>query len=286
MFVEAGRKDRAIETLDKARQIAEKLDSVHREYLLSAISLGFFNAGSMDLADRALDLISDKTHMSATLLGFARGFWDRDEKADALDALDEAFQIIRSQHQSETRDSRSKFQLWRSIATQFAGFGKTEAAIEAAQEIPDEDERADAFSEIAQIATLQNEPDFADQAFRAIEDDSKRMSALIGMSDAIRSRDEEESVRLLEESASMVDEVPQLSLRSGALNALARRFADRQMTDRAREVSRLNIETILAIKDESVRSIAFADLADTYKSIGFELDESERELLRRSIRFA
>ncbi len=280
LFSDADRKDRAIETLDKARRVTEKMDSVHREYLLSAISLGFFNAGSVDLADRALDLITDKTHLAATLLGFARGSWNLGEKTDALEALEESFQILRSQAESETRDSRAKFQLWRSVATQFAGFDKHERAIEAAQELPDENEQLDALAEIAQIAALQGEDDFADQAFRAIHEDSKRMTTLIGMSDAKGRRGQpEESTALLDTAAELAETVPQLALRSNAYNELAIRYAARGETDKAREISHVNLETILAIKDESVRAVAFADLSQIYESMGFELNDREKETL-------
>lgn len=284
-FGDAGRKDRAIETLDKARQIAEKMDSVHREYLLSGVSLGFFNAGSIDLADRTLDLINDKTHVAATLLGFARGYWLREEKDEALDALEEAFQILRSQAESETRDSRAKFQLWRSIASQYAGFMRHERALEAAQELPDENEQAEALAEIAQLAAFQAEDDFADQALRAIPEDSKRMTTLISMSDAKQRRgDPEAAMRLLESAAELAETIPQMSLRSSALNELAARFAAHGQPERAREVSHENLLTILAIRDESVRSVAFADLSQVYESMGFSLNEQEKETLTELIR--
>ncbi len=278
LFVAARRKDRAIETLDKARQIAEKIDSVHREYLLSGISAGFFSAGSVDLADRTLDLITDKTHLASTLLGFSRSYWESDEKADAVDALDEAYQILRSQAENETRDSRSKFQLWRSLAAQFAGFEKYERAIEAAQEHPDPDEQADALSEIAQIATLHGKDEFADQAYRAIEDDSKRMTTLIGMADARVRRDENDAAKdLLNSAFELADSVPQLGLRSSAYNELATRFAGLGDPQRARAISHLNFDTIVTIRDESVRAISFANLAEIYKSMGLDLTDVERE---------
>ncbi|MBK8146691.1 MAG: hypothetical protein IPN69_19720 [Acidobacteria bacterium] len=284
LFSDANRKDRAIETLDKARQVVEKMDSVHREYLLSAVSLGFFNAGSIDLADRTLDLITDKTHLSATLLGFARGYWERDERIDALDALEEAYQILQSQLETETRDSRAKFQLWRSVATQFAGFEKYERAIEAAQFLPDDSEQMDALGEIAQIATLHGQDDFADQALRAIADDAKRMTTLVGMSDAKQRRgDSDAALQLLGSAAELAETVPQLALRSGAYNELAKRFAAHGETDKAREISHLNLETILAIKDDSVRAIAFADLSQIYELMGFELNDTEKETLRALI---
>ncbi len=287
LFVAAKRKDRAIETLDKARQIAEKIDSVHREYLLSGVSSGFFSAGSVDLADRVLDLITDKTHLASTLLGFSRSYWESNEKSDAVEALDEAYQILRSQAENETRDSRSKFQLWRSIAAQFAGFEKYERAIETAQEHPDPDEQADALSEIAQIATLHGQDDFADQAYRAIDEDSKRVTTLIRMADAHVHREEIDAAKeSLNAAFELADSVPQLGLRSSAYNELAVRFAKLGDPDRAREISHLNFDTIVTIRDESVRSISFANLALIYESMGLELTDVERDKMTTLIQKA
>jgi hypothetical protein len=63
---------------------------MHRDALLAQASLGFLHSGSIDLADRALDAVSDKTQIASVLLGFARDYWRRDEKDEALEALDEA----------------------------------------------------------------------------------------------------------------------------------------------------------------------------------------------------
>src|SRR3982751_5241960 len=103
-FVDAARNDLAIAAYDTARQEAEQLDNVHRDSFIAAAVMGFLHAGSMDTADRTLDLISDKTQMSNCLLAFAKFYWDRGEKDEALDALDESYQILRSQRDIETRD--------------------------------------------------------------------------------------------------------------------------------------------------------------------------------------
>jgi tetratricopeptide (TPR) repeat protein len=287
LFVQAKRRDRAIETFDKARQIAEKMDSVHREYLLSAISLGFFHAGSLNLADRALDLIQDKTQISSTLVGFAVGFWERDEKSEAFEALEEAYQILKSQSEKETRDSRAKFQLLRTIAVQFAGFEKYERAIETAQEIVDEAEQTAALSQIARLAALRGKDDWADQAIKAISEDADRTFAYLNLADAKDSLNTKEKAHdFLDEAASLAESIPQLPSRCEAYNELIRRFSERGKNDRAREVFGENLATIAQIRDESLRAIALANLSEVAEKCGFTLTNEEKELLRTTIRQA
>ena len=124
LFLEAGRRDRAVETVEKARLAAESLDNVHRDGFLASAALGFLHAGSLELAERALDLVKDKTQMATCLLGYARHFWGNDEREEAIDALEESYEILRSQHERETRSSPAKFALHAAIAAQFAGFEK------------------------------------------------------------------------------------------------------------------------------------------------------------------
>ena len=82
LFIEAKRNDRAIETFDHARNFAEVLDNIHRDFFLVSCALGFLYAGSSDLADRTLDLVTDKTQMASALLAFARDYWKKEEKTE------------------------------------------------------------------------------------------------------------------------------------------------------------------------------------------------------------
>ena len=147
--------------------MAESLDNMHRDTFLAAVSVGFLHAGSIDLADRALDSVADKTQIASCLLGFAREFWKKEERDEAIEALEESYAILKSQREAETRDSKAKFALFATIAAQFAGFGKSERAIEIAVEIPDENQSVSALSQIAQILTIQKEVDLASQEYLA-----------------------------------------------------------------------------------------------------------------------
>jgi tetratricopeptide (TPR) repeat protein len=282
LFIEAKRKDKAVETFDKVRAEAEQLDNLHRDFFLGAAAVGFLQAGSVELADRALDLVKNKSQTSSCLLGYAREYWEREEKDQAVEALDEAYAILKSEKESETRDSRAKYALFTTIAVQYARFEKADRAIEIAQENVNENEQYSGLAQIAQVLELQGKDDAAHQAIKAISDDVNRMFGLIGLSDAAdRAGNKEKAVEILREASTMVETIQQLSSRSGAYNELVERFAAHGEPDKAREIALENLEIISQIKDDSVRAVSLARLADVYSEAGFELVDAEKEILGR-----
>lgn len=286
-FVAAGRNDLAIGAYDAAKNEAEQLDNIHRDSFIAAAVMGFLHAGSMDTADRTLDLVKDKTQMSNCLLAFSKYLWERGEKDDAMDALDESYQILRSQRDMETRDSRARFSLFGSIAAQFAGFGKGERAIEIAHEIPDDAHRTAALSQIASVLTLSREDDQARHALNAVAEDSDRVFALINIADAKAEMGETEaSVTLLDEAMHLAEEVPQLTARSSAYNQIIGRYIDRGETERARQLIVTNFGIIASVRDESSKAVALANLADLTTAAGLEtnvFDENQvDDLLRKA----
>lgn len=286
-FLQNERRDRAIEIFDKAKTEAEKLGGIQKDTFLSHIAYGFLRAGSMELADRTLDAVKDKTQIASCMLGFAREFGAKGEVSEGLETLEESYAILKSQRDSEIRDSRARFGLLASIAVQFAGFEKPERAIEIAQNISDENEKTSALAQIAQICTTQGKDDIARQALNAITEDAQRLFALIGMSDAKKRLEKNvEAIEILNEAAHLAETVPQLSSRSSALGELAKRFAELNETEKARAVSHENLETIAQIRDEMTRAIALAQLADVYEQADFTLSEDEKKILQTMIRQA
>lgn len=283
-FIEAKRNDKAVETFDKARSLAEVLDNVHRDNFLARCAIGFLHAGSVDLCDRTLDLVTDKTQMTSALVAVARDHWKKQEKDDAIDALDEAYEILKSQRDIETRDSRARNALMATIAAQFAGFGKTERATAIALEIQDPNEKTSALSQTAQTLTSQSEDDLARQTINLIDEDADRVFALIGIADVKEKLDEKDvAIALLNEAASLSETVPQLASRSLALNEIAARFADQGDGAKAREISIKNLAVIADIRDESSRAAAIAALADIYRHANMNLLGDEKEHLVRLV---
>ena len=279
------RRDKAIETFDRAKNAAEKLDNTHRDVFLGNIAGGFLRAGSVELADRTLDLVTDKAQIAACLLGFAREFTRKGETAEASGALEEAFAIVKSQRDREIRDSRARFALLTGIAVQFAGVGKPERAVEIAQGIDDETEQTSALAQIARVATTLGKDALARQSVNAISEDSRRLFALIGVSDEKNKQENRaEALEILNEAAHLAETVPQLSARSQAFNELAKRFNNYGETEKARAVSHENLEVIAEIRDETMRAVALAGLSDVYEAAKFELTDSEKLIISTLIR--
>lgn len=281
-FIEAGRNDRAIETFDKAKATAETIDNMHRDVFLSLAAQGFLHAGSLDLAERTLDLITDKTSIASCLLGYSREFWRKDERDEALEALEEAYAMLESQHERETRDQKARFRLFSSIAAQFAGFEKGERAIEIAERIKDETERTSALTQVSGILTLRKEDDEARHAFRAIADDGDRAFALISMSDAkAKNEDRDGAITLLNEASALAESVPQLTFRAAAYGEIARRLNGFGEASAATRVFGDALDAIAQVRDESSKAVSLASMAEMHTA---DISPNVREKLQGILR--
>lgn len=279
-FIEAKRNDKAIETFDRAKIFAEEVENIGRDALLGEAAFGFLEAGSLELADRTLDLVADKTQIASCLLGFSSVFWNRDEKGEALETLEEAYAILKSQRDSETRDSRARFNLWTQIVVQFAWFEKAERSIELAQENPNQDGQTSALSQIAQICASQNKNELARQALAAIREDENKIFALINVAN-VRNRDgeTEKAIALLTEAAALCETVPQFTVRSSVFTELAKRFHENGSAEQARRLSLENLDTIAQIRNGGSRVVALARLGNLYEQFKFDLNDAEKNAL-------
>jgi len=278
-FVHAGEHGRAVETFEKARIVAEQIDGVHRDAMLAQVSLGFLNAGSVDLADRALDLVGDKTQMASVLLGFARHYWRLEEKDEGVEALDEAFQILRSQRDTETRDSKAKFALMGSIAAQFAGFEKGERALEVADAIELPEQRTAALVQIAAVSAMQQDQSLAREAMTTLEEPADRVFAFIGMSDAVKEKHPDQAIDLLREAVSVSAEIDQQSSRTDALLEIAERFVGLERTSNVRELVPKILDAARVMRSEVRQVRTLARLSVLIAEADVALSEDERTRL-------
>jgi tetratricopeptide (TPR) repeat protein len=277
-FAAAERGDRAIETFEAARGYADVLDNVHRDNFLAQVSMGFMNAGSVELADRALDAVADKTQIATALLGFARSMWKRGEKAEAVEALDEAYAVLKSQHERETRDTKAKMALFVNIAVQYAGFEKGERALEIAHELIDDEYATNALSQTARIMSIQKNDELTRQAVTSIADDGQRALTLISLSDtAFAEGEAAKGNEFLNEAFALAEEVPQLASRSSAYNLIASRYLNLGETELARASARESLATIVEIKDDSSAAAALAGLSQVYEAGNFQMEDEERD---------
>lgn len=282
LFVDAGDKTRAFQVFEKARADAEELGSIHRDAHLAHVAIGFLNSGSIDAADRTLDVVSDKTQIASVVLAFARDHWQKEEKNEAFEALEEADAILRSQGEGETRDSRSKFLLMATVAAQFAGFQKCERGLETADIIPDETQKTSALSQIAQIATTQGAYPIAEQAVSEIEGELDRALTPIFMSRAAANAgDAEKANELLASAAESVTRLSEPSMRFTAFSELSRAYLAKGDQAGATRAFDDAMTTLLEIRNSNFRVSGLTEMSKLREEFGVELTEEQVGTLRR-----
>ena len=281
LYIEAEQNDKAISVFARARETVEGLDGFHKDNLFVQVAQGFLRAGSIDLADRTLDLVADKTQIADCLIGFSQVFRTEDDPEDALESLEEAYAILQSQTDMEIRSSKARFQLFTAIAKEFALLGKVERAIEVAHENPDPEQKNFALTQIAQICTLSGNDDFADQAIKGIEDDVKKTEAFVAVADAYVSIDKRpEGREILERAASMLESIPQFIMRGQIQNEITKRLYKLGDHEKARALAAGNLLLTREIRGEGNRAVALAELSEIYRENEFSLSDEDRDVVR------
>jgi tetratricopeptide (TPR) repeat protein len=283
-FIAEKKNDRAIEILSKAQTVCESIQGGHREPNLAQISMLYFRAGSVDLADRTLDLLSDKYQIASCLLSFSVDYFVRDEKADAIESLEEAHTIISSQSDKEVRNSKARFELIAAISSRFAAFGLAEKAIEIADGLRDETSRNSALAQISQICVAQEKQELSKQSLLLIADESEKSAALVGSFDILEKAEKRDSaLKYLNLALDQAEAIPQLSVKIDTFQAIARRYFAVGNASKARELATESLENINKILDESQKAISMANLSELFKDLSFELNETELNLLRLAV---
>ncbi len=284
-FIRVKNNEKAIEVLNDTRLIVEQIDTFHRDNLLVNAAVGFLKAGDVELADQTLDLVGDKTQISNCLLAFSQEFLTEGDAEEANDTLEESYAILKSQGESEIRDSNERFRLFASIAVQFANLEKFERAIEIAQENIVPQQKNLALAKIAQIAAVKEKDEYADQALRAIGEESSRLNALVAVSDVKNNAGKkDDSLNLLNEASILVETVEQLIVRTEVENDLSARFHQVGETEKSREMASRSLRTIEEIKGDENRSYALAQLSDIYNKFGFEVSSEDKTILDNMVK--
>lgn len=284
LYRKVERFDKSIETLAEAKTGAENLAADERETVLTRISIDFLRAGSLDLADRTLDSVTNKTQMARALAGFAEQFDAQGERLEALDALEESYAILKSRKNTGIGDSAA-IDVFGQIVVLFAAFDKPERAIEIALENPVAAKLGGAFERIARICVTNENDAAARRALNFIDEDSARVSALIACADLKdESEKKDEALRLLNEAEKLCANESPSAISLSVLRELAIRLNNRGETGKMRAALLAHLRSIHVILDKSSRAAALAELAEVYDSLGYRLNETERDVLRTILR--
>ncbi|MCB1023349.1 MAG: hypothetical protein KDB79_03110, partial [Acidobacteria bacterium] len=257
----------------------------HKYNFLVNIAVGFLRAGNVDEADGTLDLVLDKAQIADCLVGFSQVFRGEGDSEEALESLEEAFAMLRSQTEREIRNTKVRLQLFGAVAKEFAELGKVERALEIAHENPDSEVKNLTFSQIAQISTIQENNTMANSALNGIEPDPQRIPAIISVSDVLLKLDRKDEAReRLNEALEMTREIEQYIFRCELQNQLARRFHEIGDTETSRSVLSDGLESAREIRGGAHRSVALAELSETFAQLEFTLSAEDKEIIGTLVR--
>lgn len=282
-FIEGGRKDKAIETFGKTNEIISGLKGSHKDNLFAQAAIGFLKAGSVDLADRVLDSVSDKAQIANCLVGFSQFFSNEGESQEAIETIEEAYAILKSQVEGEIRDSQFRYKLFASIAVQFAQLKKFEQSIDIACKNPDMQQKNRALVQIAQTCALNDSDELIPQVLRYIEENSQRVIAMIAISDAKNTiGKKDDALKML--AGISIDKVLQLKPKAEFEQELAERFYAYGEVEKARELISNNMQTIKEMSGDGDRSIALIRFSSLFNKLNFEMSENELDVLHTLVK--
>ena len=121
----------------------------------------------------------------------------------------------------------------------------------------------------------------------AITADAQRAFALIGMSDAKEKLDQKDAaLELLDEASHLAETVPQLASRASAYIELAGRYAKLESDGRLAASVHNVFETILEVRDESIKSTSLAELSKLAQELQLSPGPDEAAYLKKLVKQA
>lgn len=284
-YREAGESEKSCVTLVSARGVVEAIDGAHKDNFFVNIAIGFLRSENVDEADSTLDLVEDKAQIADCLIGFTQVFRLAEENDEALESLEEAFAMLKSQTEREIRNTKVRLQLFGTVAKEFAELGELERAIEIAHENPDGEIKNLALSQIAQICTVQNNAGMAKTAINGIEPESQRIPAIIAVSDVlVKEKRQEEALEKLNEASDMARDIQQYIFRCELQNQIAKRLHEVGDAGASRRILSEALESAKEIRGGAHRSVALAELSETYEQFEFDLSPEDKEIISTLVR--
>ncbi|MEZ5347000.1 MAG: hypothetical protein R2681_15740 [Pyrinomonadaceae bacterium] len=284
-YTEAGEGAKAAAALSAARGVVEGIDGGHADNLFVNIAIGYLKAGDIDEADSTLDLVEDKAQIADCLTGFSQIFRLEGDNEEALESLEEAYAMLKSQTEREIRNTKTRIQIFGAVAKEFAELGKVERALEIAHENPDNQTKNLALTQIAQICTESGETEMAKTSVSGIEPEAQRIPALISISDILtKSDNRDEALEYLVEASDMAAGIEQFVFRCELQCGMVRRFHALGETEAARQLASSALESAREIRGAANRSVAIADLSDIYQQLAYELSEEDKEIIDTLLR--
>lgn len=283
LWFRAGRNDRVIKLLSRARAAAEASDArAWRDQAYFKIADLYFRAGSVDLSERTLEQIVDTYHFAACLRVIAAQKKESGNDSEALDDLEEAIALLAAQKSTEIYDSAARAELLRMIAEDLIVHDRFERSMEVAAMIEMPNTRNQAYLNIATRLAAGGKDAESLQALASIDDDDSRPMAKLSIGNAYRKADEnEKAAKMLAEAHDEVEDIQALPVRSDTLNELTMSFHALGETDNAQTALRENLRLIEQIRDQYYKVYMLTRADATIMEFSLSVGDEERASLDR-----
>ncbi|MFV0388247.1 MAG: tetratricopeptide repeat protein [Pyrinomonadaceae bacterium] len=285
IYAEIGESGKSIAIYAQARDFANNVQNASRDSHLVSVAIGFLHAGSIDLADRTLDLVKDKNEIANCLLGFARIFRTEEDEEEAREALNEALLVLESQPASEVRDTAARLRTHQMIAQEFANFGDIARALDIADTIPDMEARDAIWTHCGVVAAKNSEPDSMQEVLTLFEEETAEVRTRVNIAEVFAgSGRPEEAKAEFNKVLQVIDGIDQPLFCAEILPEIIVRVNILDGSENVRFYGAKTIELVGEIKGLGARARVLGKLASAYQRSGYTLNESEKVDLKTVLR--
>ena len=280
-FFELGVVERSREILAQALADAKSSDKIYRDAALAQAAAGHARLKLYDSAVSIAEAIDSVYMAASTLIDLALiEHEDESRRADALQLLSDAFDLIVEEVPETQRDEAQRHHLLARIALVNANFGLVDRALRAAKSIGEPDERAQVVSSVAVRLAEVSKYDEVRTALQELDDESHMANALVKISQVANAAGiHDEGTEFLVEATKLVEKIEHPVDRVHTLMELAGTFKTCEDAKQLASMFTQALSDTKLITSEFQKVAALLSIADACAKTKYEMDEESKELL-------
>lgn len=258
MYLEAGKKDKALDTFSRATQEAAAIkDVLEQEKAYAEIALHFSMAGHFDRAIETASKVDDH-YFSAELLAQIADLYTKAGQPDrASDMLSKALKVTK-----KIEAGYHRFSLLEMIAVFYANAGQFKKSIDTAGTITWANQKDRALVEIASMLAGAGRFDEAFDVIRPIEDLSSHAEALSKI--AVARAERGDFKKALKGAANIGDTYR----KSNTMAEIAARYVEAEKNEKALEILSISLASAREIQIADFKCDALGKISVTYIKTG------------------
>jgi hypothetical protein len=170
------------------------------------------------------------------------------------------------------------------VAVRYAAYGKTERAVQIANENPFEVSRFQALIEIAKVCAHAGNDEVLESVVGEIPAPLEKVMAIVGAAFIkLENGAREIASKDLEQAHAIAPDIEQVSARCELLGEIALGFSLAGAQTRARDVAHEALRIVSSIRDEPEKVNALANLSSVFSRAGIEVDDEDRAELKKLV---